>query len=50
MRLIREIKPKEDLPIHLFLLADPEMKVVESYINRSIFEYRTDRSLPKVWI
>lgn len=36
MKLIREIKPNEDLPIHLFLLADPELNVIESYINRSI--------------
>lgn len=35
MRQIRELKPNERLPIEIFLLADPELQVLKSYIERS---------------
>lgn len=35
MEIIREIKPNEQKPIELFLIADPDIEVIKSYIEKS---------------
>lgn len=35
MEIIRELKPKEPKPFELFLLADPDLDVIHSYLDHS---------------
>ena len=35
MEIIRELKPNEPKPLELFLIADPDINVIQSYVAKS---------------